>query len=951
MNKTREQRSKLEKLFATYVKHYPAIHQNLDEYIDLFPLHPYVIQIFSELPYFEKRGIIQFTIQEVEKILDKEFPSLITYDLIHDEIESKHTVKNLEMVSPVVEAIQTLDSKIDLLEEKDKDLARSIIKSLSVLKLYGKSLHNGATAEELANTLLILPKKEGWKAEDEISLVLGKLRKVTDGQFINKSDDNYYYLDLALNVDYDQVIGRKTGNLPENALDDEILTILKDQLRLDNEVVLGVFHDTCNWKSKKSFREGQFIYENGKKDIVAIDGDYQIIFVSPLCSVNRYRAASNRMVVSGKLSPELIESLKNVAAAKMLINDNYQRSIIQKKYVQLKKDFTKEFVASYLSNGIVEIGTTKKSISSLISREFSNFDEMFSEFKPDLFDGYFNNEYKKHPKFSQAITRENITGEFSSALNNLISQSGSQTTLFGNSKSILNALDLLDNGGHFSTSTSEVAKSIMDITKAEPGKNINVKDLIPRFSKAPYGYDPVMTQFVILALTYNGEIALKAVGGKTITSSEMVDVFKSGMEAFENIKYLTLESPFDIQPVISLFTAIGMEQDTAKKLRVSSRRSEAIQDFRSGYLKINEELEYSNNKLSALSLHQSIIVDIDGLKEKHKLLSNIPIKEFEMVKTPTDLKKIIYKDAEIKSIAESVEMLHRLHTFYNTYFSKIEPELDYVIKVKEVLNDNLEIFSVDEIEQFMDDSFDILKNLDKLLSPEELNPLLGKLQMVKRKYQTAYYNAHEQYVGEKVDWNKLLKIVNSQDYLKLKVIKNVQLLDKNRFMRIENDISSLRNLQCPDFRVELLDKNVKCPRCSFPTGIKDGNIDSRIASMEEDIKNIYKDWEATILSELGNYRDNIQYLTKDEKKLIEPIIRDSGLPSSISEKLVIALNNLFKELESIELDPEDFIKSIFTDSYVMDYATFNKKLDEFKQKLVAGKDLDKVRIKFVQRGE
>jgi hypothetical protein len=412
LNKTREQRAKLEKLFSVYVKHYPTIQQNLNEYIDLFPLHPYVIQIFSELPYFEKRGIIQFTIQEVEKILEKEFPGLITYDRIYDEIESKHTVKNLEMVSPAVEAIHTLESKIDLLEEKDQNLARSIIKALSVLKLYGKSTNNGATAEELANTLMILPKKEGWKAEDEISLVLGKLRKVTDGQFINKNEDNYYYLDLALNVDYDQVIERKTGNLPENALDGEILTILKDQLRLGNEAVSGVFSDTCNWKSKKSFREGQFIYETGKRDVVLEDGDYQIVFVSPLCSANRYRAAPNRMVISGKLSPKLIESLKKVAAAQDLINDNYQRSIIQKKYVQLKKDFTKEFVASYLSNGTVEIGTIKKSISSLISREFSNFDEMFSEIKPEQFDSYFNDEYKKHPKFSQSITRENITGEF-----------------------------------------------------------------------------------------------------------------------------------------------------------------------------------------------------------------------------------------------------------------------------------------------------------------------------------------------------------------------------------------------------------------------------------------------------------------------------------------------------------------------------------------------------------
>src|SRR5665811_1472298 len=73
LNKTREQRIELEKRFSDYTKYYPAIQARLNEFIDLFPLHPYVVQIFSELPYFEKRGVIQFTIQEVEKVLDKEF--------------------------------------------------------------------------------------------------------------------------------------------------------------------------------------------------------------------------------------------------------------------------------------------------------------------------------------------------------------------------------------------------------------------------------------------------------------------------------------------------------------------------------------------------------------------------------------------------------------------------------------------------------------------------------------------------------------------------------------------------------------------------------------------------------------------------------------------------------------------------------------------------------------
>ncbi len=343
-------------------------------------------------------------------------------------------------------------------------------------------------------------------------------------------------------------------------------------------------------------------------------------------------------------------------------------------------------------------------------------------------------------------------------------------------------------------------------------------------------------------------------------------------------------------------------------------------------------------------------MDIDGLKEKHDMVATIPITDFEKVKTPIDLKKIIYKDAEIKSIAESVEMLHRLYSFYETYFKRIEPDVEYAIKVKYVLDAHPDVFAVDDIEQFMDDSFDILRDVNKLLSPDEFNPLLGKLQMVKRKYQTAYYNAHEQYIGDKVDWTRLSSIIDSPDYQKLKFLKNVQLLDKNRFMRIENDISSLRNLHCSEFRVELLDKNVICPKCSFPSGIKEMNVDSMIGAMEADIKNIYEDWEATIISELENYRDNIQYLTPDEKQLIEPLIRESGLPSSIYEKLVIALNNLFKELESIELDPEEFIREIFSDFGVMDYTTFSSKLDEFKQKLVTGKDLDKVRIKFVQNG-
>jgi len=949
LNKTKEQRIELEKLFSDYTKYYPAIQAHLNEFIDLFPLHPYVVQVFSELPYFEKRGVIQFTIQEVEKVLDKEFPHLITYDLIYDEIESKHTVKNLDTVSPVVDAVQTLASKIDLLEEKRQKTAAEIVKALGVLKLYGKSTNNGANAQELANTLLVLPSNKTLKAEDEISLVLDELRKVTDGQFINRTKEGYYFLDLQLNIDYDQVIKRKADNLPENALDDEILGILKDQLILGEETGFGVFRDTCQWKSKKSFREGQFVYETGKGDIAAIEGDFQIVFTSSFCAVKRYRPEKNRLQIFGKLPQNVVEQLKMLAAAKALINDNYQRSIIQKKYASLKKEFTKLLTVAYLENGTVEIGDAKKSIKSLISREFNNFDELFSEIKPDLLDTYFNEKYWKHPKFSNSITKDNIKGEFSTAVKNLVSQNGAQTTLFSGSKSILNALELLDDKDNTSTAGSEVAQKILADAKENAGQNLAVAEFVSKFKESPYGYDPIMTEFVMVALTYTGEIALKAAGGRTIGSSEVVDVFKSSIEAFENIKYLTLESEFEKQPIIKLFMAVGLDQGTARKVLESSKRNAAIQEFRRSYLAIKENFDDAKQKLEKLSLQHPSIVDIEGLNTRHETLKCIPFSDFEPVKTPNDLKKIIYPDSEIEAIGKAVEVLGRLHTFYKKFFEEIESELDYVLEAKKVMDEYPDIFQIEGIDGFMQDSLAILSDAEKLLSPEDFNPLLGKLQSIRKKYKSTYYHAHENNVGGKVDWSKLTLVTGSSTYHKLRKLKNVDLLNKRKFIEVENQISALTGLQCPSFKVEILDKNVICTRCGFPRGFKNENPDFQISRIDEKVSSIYEDWENTLLAELDNYRGNLQYLSQEERTLIEVVIRSSQLPEFIEDSLVIAINNLFRELEIVEVHPTLFFEAVFKESQVMDYTNFDARIKKLMQKLVAGKDLSKVRIKLAQQ--
>ncbi|CFX06363.1 AAA+ ATPase domain [Syntrophomonas zehnderi OL-4] len=947
LNKTPEQRMELGKLFDEYKKYYPNIQANLDEYIDLFPLHPYVIQIFSELPYFEKRGVIQFTVQEVEKVLDESFPCLITYDRIFDEMNSKHTVKNLETVSPVINAVQTLDSKIDLLDTRNQSEARQIVKALAVLHLFSKTNNNGATLEELANTLLVLPGNKMMEASDEIGLVLNRLRKVTDGQFISVTKDGYYYLDLTVQIDYDQVIERRSDNLPDAIQDERIISILRDQLMLGVELPAGGYLDTCTWTTRRSFRNGLFIYETGRGEIVAENGDYQLVFVSPFCSKNRYKAAPNRIVCSGSLSEEAQALLKKLAAVYLLIAEKYQVSIMEKRLVGIRKEFIAALVSSYLESGMIEIGKEKKSIKSLISREFRNFDELFSELKPTLLQPYFEATYPKHPRFPQLISRDNIEGEFSGAIRDLINRNGVQS-LFGGSKAILSALDLVDQSGQLNTAQSEIVQNILQDAREQNGKNLDVEKLISKLEQAPYGYHPLMTSFVLVVLTYNGEIALKAAGGKTISSSEVSEVFASGLDAFGNIKYLFIESEINPQPLIELFIAIGIAPDQAAKLRKTNKRGEAVQDFRTRYLEIKEQCEQVQVRLANISLQHRDVVDVNGLKARHVNLSNLPLNDFDGVKTPADLKKIVYPKEQIQTIAEAAQVLQQLVTLYEMYSNQIKTELEYGLKVKQVIRDFPGFIQVDGLEEMLTDALAILADAEKLIDPAGRQPLLGKLQQVRKKYQAAYYKEHERCVGSKVDWSRLQTITADQKYKNLLLLKNVRILDKRLFANVENGIINAGNLRCDDFKLELLENEAMCLRCHFPSSYR-VDLKQRLDVIEERIEASWKDWESNILTEVNNYKDNIQYLQADEKQEISYILKNGTLPEVITTTLVKALNHLFDELEIIELNPKKLMEHLFKESQVLDYYSLERNLNEFKQMLVAGKDLEKIRIKQAEK--
>ena len=169
-------------------------------------------------------------------------------------------------------------------------MPKKLIKALAVLKLLGGVNKNGATSQELANTLMITPPGkmlvEPEMARDNIERIMKNIREVTVGQYIDYGEGRYF-LNLTKVDDYDAYIEQKAqavvvGNTAEieKAFRDYALSELG--LKEKNPFINGkaVYADTTTWTTHRSFRPGLMVIGRDE-GIQAQYGDYRFTLHGP----------------------------------------------------------------------------------------------------------------------------------------------------------------------------------------------------------------------------------------------------------------------------------------------------------------------------------------------------------------------------------------------------------------------------------------------------------------------------------------------------------------------------------------------------------------------------------------------------------------------------------------------------------------------------------------------
>lgn len=971
--KTSQQMAELHQKLKPYIDKIEDIANNQDKYIELFPFTPSLLNLFHELPYFEKRGAIQFAQTELKHALGLPFPYFFTFDRIFDLLENNPNIRNLEDVYDVVKVANIIQQKIITnLDEKQHVDAIKLLKALAIYSLWSKG-QNGATSKELAEQLLILPQNKAIESFMQVSMIIKKIREATDGFYIKIVKDE------VSGNDYFKFDPHIVGGDPEEKIEKEIVAVggdtdlqenvLFDQIReiLDLEYYKNtpnIFIDECTWGSVKSFRKGFIVFQRKNQEITSIElADYLINFVSPFSNKNPITFCKNQLNVKIKLESkdhkENIELIKRIVAIKSLISKNIMAPAMQKKLQEAVEGYRNP--AGTIITGIkyrlsrciyslseVELNGNTISLQTIIGKELNNISEIISELKKKVFDKCFIDVYSEHPKYAEILTGSNIVNSLSQIADDIVT--GNSRSYTNRTKSFISILGISNSNGDIDISGNKIAQIILATIYAKNGKVVDIeKEIRPLLTVAPYGLEPEIINFFLIVLTTIGKISLKSKGGgEDFEISNIGEKFKS-LSQFDNIIYAIKKDDLSYDFACNLMNALGLNGNLILK---ENTRNEGFSEYKKAVKSLNDNVRALSLLVETLTGKDNIFINS---KDLHDYFATINSIDWTKLDIPNHAKfsTLEYLNNKLNIIKDSLVNLSILKQAIDDYNKIIHPGIIYMKDALEILRAN-EQYQTDKtisskLDQFFKDTISITENFSKFIQLNERFPLSGKIETFKKIYvKEFYYPALQKTIGDKVDWKPL------ETYTKHKLFPQIMALAQlncnvhekiNKKIQLWSDLFSWRSKSVD------IDRLYQIPfdtATNFMRIVRDYSIINKESeTVDATLSKIHDDYTLTAVTEIKKREQQLEIvkLSEELKKSIKDIFTTGCIPSPLTSQLIYAINKLFIDIKIVTLKKEDVLKSLFKKDELITLDQLREAFFNFEQKIKQENKGEEIRLK------
>lgn len=159
--KTPEQKAQIKAHLERFTQVYPGLKDRLDQFADLFPIHPDYFAVVEQIGFIEEPQILQALSAAIAQLPDDtgDAPGLIGYDSYWEKIRADRTLQEVKETEAVVAFAQSLESKLSKAfpQPERQALARRLWHALAIQRLTTEDIYStpGVTVEALRDGLCL----------------------------------------------------------------------------------------------------------------------------------------------------------------------------------------------------------------------------------------------------------------------------------------------------------------------------------------------------------------------------------------------------------------------------------------------------------------------------------------------------------------------------------------------------------------------------------------------------------------------------------------------------------------------------------------------------------------------------------------------------------------------------------------------------------------------------
>ena len=809
LKKTDHQKLSIKQHLEPFTRYFMDMHSRIEEYIELFPVHPSYFENFEKIKIGKsQREILKTLSNQFATILDDDIPSdnpgLLTYDRYWEDIKGNTDLMSLPDVRRVKGITDLISDKITSYftgaRASKANVASRITNSCAIKILqHDLTTQNGSNVEHLVDDLCITSHLADDRdfLKDIVSSTANQLITATSGQYFDKNEENEeYHLRIEGGVNFDQKIKDYASTMPDANKDSAFFNFLKINLPLDGATYRSGFsiwaHD-LDWKSHKTYRDGYIFFGNPNEKSTTQPKQHFYMYFMPIfdhSKMQRNNDSDEVYFVMEDLSSEFKDTITLYGAAQALERsaDSTQKPIYRLKMDEINKKARSIFNDEYFSITKVFYEGKENPLSGYMTPvEGTTKERVFSDVASQVLEKWFLDESPHYPSFNflnSTLSKEN----FDKLIKQALSKLNDTQTSNRDGEGILAGLKLWTPQG-LDFTTSLYANTILEKLKSKGEGQVLNRDEILKcvhvetqlWLSVDHNIEADLIFVVLAALAALGELEISVRSDMLINASSLYHLQSCKKEDYYLFNHVKTPKGINYATLKHLFvTLLGKD--------LSSRLNDP-----GTYTELNAKSRDWAGRAAKLAASLFNGKQINGVEiisqEQGKKYSD----EIELFRRLCDKLGTYTSEAKIKNFAYSLDDLKRILST-----SSLIEEIESQISTAENLRGSI-AYLQSALQYITDQNLhseisEAIQKMRDVVSSEDENIKIkyqSELDKLKSKYATWYYELYLTYRISESDNTQKVALLDSLDMQVCRELNNSEFIPSSDYLALLRAIGTL----------------------------------------------------------------------------------------------------------------------------------------------------------------